>query len=60
MCWQAAILDQEISPLSTVVKMFFQFLESATTLEHQDWALERHVLLVLDSCAQGLQASGFS
>jgi hypothetical protein len=59
MCWQAAILDQKISPPSTAVKMFFQFLEDATTLEHQDWALERHMLLALDSCARGLQASGF-
>jgi hypothetical protein len=40
--------------------MILQFLEAATTLEHQDWVLERHVLLMLDSCARGLQASSFS
>lgn len=34
---------------STAVKMFFQVLEDATTLERQDWALECQVLLVLDS-----------
>jgi hypothetical protein len=60
MCWQAAILDQKISPPSTAVKKIFQFLEDATTLERQDWALERQVLLALDSCARGLRASGFS
>jgi hypothetical protein len=60
MCWQAAILDKEISPPSTAVKMFFQFLEATTVLEHQDWVLERQVLLVLNSCARGLQASGSS
>jgi hypothetical protein len=45
----AAILDQKKIPPSTAVKTFLQFLEAATTLERQDWALERQVLLVLDS-----------
>jgi hypothetical protein len=44
MCWQAAILDQEISPPPLAVKKIFQFLEAATALEHQDWVLERQVL----------------
>jgi hypothetical protein len=44
MCWQAAILDQKISPPPLAVKKIFQFLEAAMVLEHQDWVLERQVL----------------
>ncbi|GLT69313.1 hypothetical protein SLA2020_414720 [Shorea laevis] len=40
MCWQAAILDQEISPPPLAVKKIFQFLKAATAFEHQDWVLE--------------------
>jgi hypothetical protein len=40
MRWQAAILDQEISPPPLAVKKIFQFLETATALEHQDWVLD--------------------
>jgi hypothetical protein len=58
--WQAAILDQEISPPSLAVKNIFQFLEAATALEHQDWVLERQTVLTLDTDFWVLERHSFT